>query len=71
MRTNKTKNNLRKVWEQLDNASGEIYNALESISRMTDLPDTIKRQVEMIDVSRIDMLKNEIEELIQTKKENN
>lgn len=48
----------------LDNASGELYNALDNLARMVDLPEIVKRQADMIDVDRIDSLKNEIEELI-------
>lgn len=66
-RVNKTEKNLKSVWDQLDNASGELYNAFEALCRMTDLPDTVKRQIDMIDMSRIDGLKNEIEELINEK----
>jgi hypothetical protein len=54
-------------WKQLDNASSELYNALDTLSRMVDLSDTVRRQSDMIDVSRIDILKNEIEELINQK----
>lgn len=67
MRTNKTKNNLQQVWNQLDEASGSLYNALDTIARMTDMPDVVKRQADMIDVSMIDMLKNEIEEILEMK----
>ena len=67
MRTNKTKNNLQQVWNQLDEASGSLYNALDTIAQMTDMPDIVKRQADMIDVSIIDMLKNEIEEILEMK----
>lgn len=67
MRKNKTDNNLRLIWEQLDNASGALYNALDTLARMSDLPETMKRQADMIDVSRIDILKNEVEDLFKKK----
>ena len=67
MRLNKTKNSLQTVWDSLDKASGELYNTLDNLSRMVNLSDTIKRQADMIDVTRIDTLKNEIEELIREK----
>jgi hypothetical protein len=66
-RLNKTEKNLKTVWQQLDNASGELYNALDNLARMTDLPETIKRQADMIDITRIDGLKQEIETLLEQK----
>lgn len=71
MRINKTENNLKKIWEQLDNASGELYNALDNLASMVDLSDQIKRQADMIDVTRIDGLKQEIEVLIEEKQRKN
>ena len=67
-RLNKTEKNLQLIWKQLDNASGELYNALDNLARMVDLSDDIKRQADMIDVTRIDCLKHEIEDLIESKK---
>lgn len=69
MRINKTEKNLQLIWQQLDNASGELYNALDSLARMVELSDNIKRQADTIDITRIDGLKQEIEELIEKKKE--
>jgi hypothetical protein len=68
MRMNKTEKNLELIWKFLDNASGDLYNALDNLARMVDLSDEIKRQADMIDVTRIDGLKQEIEELIEQKK---
>jgi ABC-type transporter Mla subunit MlaD len=70
MRINKTVKNLQTIWQQLDNASGELYNALDNLARMVELSDEIKRQADMIDITRIDGLKQEIEDLIHLKKEN-
>jgi hypothetical protein len=67
MRINKTEGNLKRVWNQLDNASGEIYNALDNITRMTDIDPEAKRLAEKIDPTAIDMLKNYIETLVQSK----
>lgn len=69
MRLNKTEKNLQLVWQQLDNASGELYNALDSLARMVGMSDDIKRQAEMIDISRIDGLKQEIEALMEERNE--
>jgi hypothetical protein len=64
---NKTKNNLQKIWEQLDNVSGELYNVIDSLSRMSNLPEGITKKYNRIDVFLIDSLKNDIEELINNK----
>jgi hypothetical protein len=69
-RLNKTEKNLQLIWEQLDNASGSLYNALDNLARMVELSDDIKRQADMIDVTRIDCLKHEIEDIIEQKKVN-
>lgn len=66
-RVNKTEKNLRIVWNQLDNASGELYNALHNLSQMTDITGKMQRQMDMIDVSRIDMLKQEVEAIMEAK----
>ncbi|WP_307312213.1 hypothetical protein [Neobacillus driksii] len=66
-RVNKTIRNLHTVWQQLDNASGELYNALDILASMTNLDDKIKRQADQIDITRIDGLKQEIEALIEKK----
>lgn len=69
MRMNKTEKNLKLIWEQLDNASGNLYNALDNLARMVDMSDDIKRQCDMIDITRIDGLKQEIEQLLEDRKE--
>jgi ABC-type transporter Mla subunit MlaD len=67
MRINKTVNNLKRVWHQLDNASGELHNAMENLALMVDIDDDTQRQAEGIDISRIDSLKNVIEQMIEEK----
>lgn len=73
MRINKTKGNLEIVWEQLDDASGSLYNALETLYRMTNLGNeesderNLISTLESIDISAIDNAKQEIEELIRKK----
>ena len=68
MRINKTEKNLELIIKDLDDASGQLYNALDNLARMVDLSDKIKRQAEMIDITRIDLLKQEIEEILENKK---
>lgn len=67
MRINKTVNNLKTVWNQLDNASGELHNALDNLAHMVDLDEDVQRQAETIDISRINHLKNVIEQMIEEK----
>lgn len=68
IKINKTINNLQLVWNQLDEASGNLYNALDNVSRMVDVPDEVTKLVERIDIGKVDQLRNEIEELIEEKK---
>jgi len=70
-RVNKTENKLQVVWEQLDEASGNVYNALHSLERMVDLPEEIKGRIEQVSnhVQTLDSLKFNIEELIEEKKQ--
>lgn len=67
---NKTTNNLKKVWEKLDLASGDLYNALDALASMKGLSEEIKRLSDMIDITRVDVLKNEVEALIEAKGDN-
>lgn len=67
-RVNKTQSNLQQVWEQLDNASGELYNAAHNILSMVDLPHHVRKAVEQLDIAAIDALKNAIEELQEIKR---
>lgn len=67
VRVNKTEGNLKTVWNQLDNASGELYNALDNLARMVDIDPEAKRLSNMVDITAIDALKNYIEELVQAK----
>jgi len=66
-RMNKTENNLQTVWEQLDNASGELDNALTNLGMMRNIPGEVKKSIDLIDTSQIVNLKNEIEKLMNKK----
>lgn len=51
--------------EQLDNASGELYNALDNLSRITVyLSPRIRQQLQILDITLIDSIKNELAELL-------
>lgn len=65
-RVNKTVANLQTIWQQLDDASGSLYNASHSIGSMTD-NEEINREMGYIDITAIDTLKNKIEEMIEQK----
>jgi hypothetical protein len=67
MRINKTVVNLVKVWEQLDNAESELYNALDTLDHMVNLPEEMTRLRNTMDVSHITSLKNKVEELFEEK----
>jgi hypothetical protein len=67
-RVYKSKKNLERIWKQLDNASGELYNAREAIASMSDMPKEVTSSADRIDVTEIDSLKSEIELLIDAKK---
>lgn len=67
VRINKTKSNLERVWENLDNACGSLENAFFDIASMVEMPEEIKKGYEGIDFSAIVNLKNEIEEMIEEK----
>ena len=63
-RINKTKNNLQSVWNNLDLAYEHMERAIEDLSQMTGLSDELKRIVEQYDLSKISIMKQEVEELM-------
>lgn len=65
IRINKTKENFEIIYKQLDNASGELYNAIDNLARVVDLPKEIIEKYKRIDVSLIDSLRYDIEQLIE------
>ena len=64
---NKTLNNLEIIWHQLDEACSFLDNAQTNLSRINNLPPNIKTQNDLLDLSAIVVLKNEIETLIDSK----
>lgn len=71
MRINKTINNLEKIWKQLDDSCGNLDNALINLSSMTGLDQKIINSINQIDFTSLVILKNEVEEMIENKKQNN
>jgi hypothetical protein len=67
MRKNKTVANLQLLWQQLDDASGALYNATDTLARMVDLPDEIQTGLDRIDIGLIDGVKERIEIMIEEK----
>ena len=54
------------VWEQLDCASGYMYNAIDNINNINNLPKNVRNMVDQIDVSAIDGLRHEIENVLNS-----
>jgi hypothetical protein len=63
-RINKTQNNLDTVWNNLDLAYEYMERAIEDLSQMTGLSDELKKMVEQYDLSEINIMKQEVEELM-------
>ena len=64
-RINKTKNNLNKTWELLDDACGSLENAIHMISSMVDMPEDVEKAINQIDFFAIVALKEQIEMLLE------
>jgi len=63
----KTANNLKEIWKHLDDASGSIYNAIELIGDIKSIDSRLKEELERLDPTAIDSLKNDVEEAINKK----
>ena len=63
-RINKTQNNLQSVWNNLDLAYEHIERVVEDLSQMTGLPDELERMIDQYDLSEINIIKQEVEELM-------
>lgn len=63
-RINKTQNNLRSVWDNLDLAYEHMEKAIEDLLQMTGLSDELEKMVEQYDLSEISIMKQEVEELM-------
>lgn len=61
MRVNASRRKLMRVWRQLDNACGELYNAKDNASV---LPEDIRDKLERIDVTQIVAVKEQVEILL-------
>lgn len=70
-RINKTQNNLDTVWNNLDLAYEHMERAIEDLSQMTGLSDELERMVEQYDLSEINIMKQEVEELMDRLNEYN
>lgn len=68
---NMTTSNLETIWQQLDDACGALDNATINIASIAKLPSDIKERAAQIDFSAIVALKNEIELLLEERKELN
>jgi len=59
----KTKNNLQKVWNELDKAYEHLERALYDLNSMSNLPKDLARDIERFDISEISCMKLNIEYL--------
>lgn len=68
-RVNKTTNNLKKAWDLLDEAHGNIDNAVHNVSRMTGISDRLYDLLDNVlrDSDTILLLKQEIGKLLEEK----
>lgn len=64
-RINKTEKNFQKIWDDLDTASGLLFEALSDLNAMSGLSDDVMKSIESIDITAIVNLKNKIEELMK------
>lgn len=73
MRVNKTINNLEKVWIQLDQADGLLNNAIFTLMAMKNFDQEMQDKIERTNDSfdQIVNLKNDIEKLIEEKRNEN
>jgi hypothetical protein len=67
-KTYKTTNNLNKVWGKLDKAYENLESAFVLIEGMADIPKDLKQAMDQIDLSAISGAKQEIEILLEEKK---
>lgn len=63
-RVNKTKNNLQKVWDNLDKAYELLESAMMDLYSMSNISSNLKNDIESFDLTAITSLKNHVEELI-------
>lgn len=66
-RVNKTISNLQKVWDKFDKAYENIEAAFEILSSMSDIPDELRYEMEIFDLSAISSLKEHIEIMMEEK----
>jgi uncharacterized membrane protein len=64
-RVNKTEKDIQKIWKDLDDVSGTLYNVLTELSQMTKLPKSLTKALDQFDYSAVVILKNEVEELLE------
>ena len=63
-RVYKTEKNLQNILDNLDKAYEHMYQALEDLSLMVNIPDGLKQDAERFDISAIACIKSEVEELL-------
>lgn len=66
-RVYKTKKNLQTVWNQLDEALGNIDNATYSLACMSDIPKDVQDVVDRIDTGQLIIVRDTIGKLLEEK----
>ena len=68
-RINKTNNNLKEIWDDLDKACECMERAIEKICMMKGLSDKFLNDVENFDLFEIVNLKHHVEAILEEKGE--
>lgn len=63
-RTNKTKNRLMEVWNDLDEAYECMERSLRKLSSMSNLSNELEQEINNFDISAISSLKQHVEMLL-------
>lgn len=66
-RVYKTKKNLQIVWNQLDEALGNIDNATYSLACMSDIPKEAREELDRLDVHQLIVVRDVVGKLLEEK----
>lgn len=67
-RVNKIIPNLQKVWDKFDKAYENLEAAFEMLEDMVDLPEELQNEMDRFDLSAVSSLKQQVEMMIENKK---
>lgn len=66
-RTNKTTNNLQKIWDKFDKAYENLEAAFEMLEEMTNLPGELQWGMDRFDLSAVSSFKQQVEMMMERK----